>query len=312
MTLVRSVFIAAGVVALGLKGARGRGASRVVALSACPSAASGCIEMVAHWDFARTDRPPFVDARRRRHACCEGQGAVAARGACVRSSLPFRRRRRRAATILARLPISGGRATGGRSSSPIKDRSRSRRAGCMWGVPGGRRLSTSVRARWCNRFWAGSTAAPMLCGGPGRIDAAEQKRGVFVAAAVAARRVERGGGLQRSACPARGTQIQRTLDRGDRSRTRRGPGDDPQIAASNARIRRRAVACESRAARRTSPRRNTVEPTEIRSTRREIELDAEKAVWTSQFVCEQSAGHDFYRPNIGQRTLEFVGGEQLL
>ena len=61
MTLVRSVFIVAGVAALGLTSARADEPSRLVALSACPSAAGGCIEMVAHWDFARTDRPPFVD-----------------------------------------------------------------------------------------------------------------------------------------------------------------------------------------------------------------------------------------------------------
>jgi hypothetical protein len=61
MTLVRSVFIAAGVAALGLKGALAEDSSRLVALSACPNVAKGCIEMVVHWDFARTDRPLYVD-----------------------------------------------------------------------------------------------------------------------------------------------------------------------------------------------------------------------------------------------------------
>lgn len=66
MALVRCTLIAAGMIAASAGGHAGD-AARVVALGQCPNtqekAASGCVEMMMHWDFARTDKPPFVGKR---------------------------------------------------------------------------------------------------------------------------------------------------------------------------------------------------------------------------------------------------------
>jgi hypothetical protein len=62
MALVRSVLVLIGVAALS-SSAWAAEASRVTALSACPSGVDGCVEMILHWDYARTDKPLFVRGR---------------------------------------------------------------------------------------------------------------------------------------------------------------------------------------------------------------------------------------------------------
>lgn len=59
--LVRSLFVVmSGALAANAVAAE---APRVAALAACPADATGCLEMSAHWDHARTDKPPFASAR---------------------------------------------------------------------------------------------------------------------------------------------------------------------------------------------------------------------------------------------------------
>lgn len=68
MALVRNALIAGGAIAASIAAAgASNAAQRVVALTACPTAqegvSGGCLEMTMHWDFARTDRAPFVSGR---------------------------------------------------------------------------------------------------------------------------------------------------------------------------------------------------------------------------------------------------------
>lgn len=59
MALVRSLsaLVCAGALAASAWGAD---ASRVTVARDCPSGVDGCVEMILHWDYARTDKPPFV------------------------------------------------------------------------------------------------------------------------------------------------------------------------------------------------------------------------------------------------------------
>jgi hypothetical protein len=59
MVLVRSLGLAVVIAALTVQ-ASAKEAVRLRALDACPSGVDGCIEMLMHWDFARTDKPPVV------------------------------------------------------------------------------------------------------------------------------------------------------------------------------------------------------------------------------------------------------------
>ncbi len=68
MAFVRSALMVAGLLALSVGSVRaGEAGKRMLALSECPNPANGkvagiggCIEMIMHWDFARTDRAPVV------------------------------------------------------------------------------------------------------------------------------------------------------------------------------------------------------------------------------------------------------------
>ena len=76
MALVRYGFlISAGLFGLCAVGANAKDAVRFSALSTCPAAtdSDACIEMKAHWDFARTDRPTYVGK-------ADGVRAIAVRG----------------------------------------------------------------------------------------------------------------------------------------------------------------------------------------------------------------------------------------
>ena len=61
MALVRSIVLAASVVLVSAD-VRADQSSRVTALGVCAGAAP-CIEMILHWDYARTDKPPVVATR---------------------------------------------------------------------------------------------------------------------------------------------------------------------------------------------------------------------------------------------------------
>ena len=61
MTLVRSIVLSAGVSMIGAF-ARADDVSRVTAVGDC-AAGAPCIEMILHWDYARTDKPPIAATR---------------------------------------------------------------------------------------------------------------------------------------------------------------------------------------------------------------------------------------------------------
>lgn len=62
MALVRCTMIAIGIFAVHAGAAFAEDAPRLRALQTCPATSDGaaCVEMMMHWDFARTDRPRFV------------------------------------------------------------------------------------------------------------------------------------------------------------------------------------------------------------------------------------------------------------